>query len=426
MNRFAPSWSLVLIVAMAGFITGTLLSPGTHRVNSWWRERVDGADAQASIDASEVFERVAPSVAFVANGRLERDAITSLLKRANWTVTDDLVTSVSHDLQTQWTKGTRPLRLPTPAGTPPLNLSEAEVEDLFAWQSGSGFVFDTDGHVVTNWHVVQGAYRLQVRLSDLRDWNAMVVGVDEDKDLAVLKIDAPSSVLHPIPTARSSDLRVGERIYSIGNPYGLSSTLTEGIVSALGRTIHSQNGRVIQGVIQTDATIHPGNSGGPLLDASGCLIGVTTAVLSNTSQGLGISFAIPANTVQRIVPNLLKFGVPTRAGIGVRVVTERTDLFDGVMIGHVLPGTVAAKAGLRQSYNAKTRRYEMTGDLIVGIDDQPVRVYDDIYRILDMKAPGEVVQLHLKRDGQDLTLPIELQLIAPTLVSADELLEPHD
>lgn len=426
MNRIAPSWSLVLIVAMAGFITGTLLSPGSHRIGSWWDRRVSDSDRGDRIDASEVFDRVAPSVAFVANGRLERDAIESLLKRANWTVTDDLVASVTHELQSQWARGTRPLRLPTPAGTPPISLDDAEIEDLFAWQSGSGFVFDTEGHVVTNWHVVQGAYRLQVRLFDLRDWNATVVGVDEDKDLAVLKIDAPADALHPIATTRSTELRVGERVYSIGNPFGLSSTLTEGIVSALGRTIHSQNGRVIQGVIQTDATIHPGNSGGPLLDAAGCLIGVTTAVLSNTNQGLGISFAIPAVTVQRIVPNLLKFGVPTRAGIGVRVVTERTDLFDGVMIGHVLPGTVAAKAGLRQSYNPKTRRYEMTGDVIVGIDDRPVRVYDDIYRILDMKAPGEVVQLHLRRDGQAMTLPIELQLIAPTLVSADELLEPHD
>jgi S1-C subfamily serine protease len=426
MNRIAPSWTLVLIVAMAGFITGTLLSPGPHRIGSWWRTATTDGDRPGDIDATEVFQRVAPSVAFVANGKLERDAVEALLKSANWTITDDLVASVAHDLQSQWARGSRPLRLPTPAGTPPKALSEGDVADLFAWQSGSGFVFDTAGHIVTNWHVVEGAYQLQVRLSDLRDWNATVVGVDEDKDLAVLKIDAPAEVLHPIPTARSADLRVGQRIYSIGNPYGLSSTLTEGIVSALGRTIHSQNGRVIQGVIQTDATIHPGNSGGPLLDADGCLIGVTTAVLSNTSQGLGISFAIPADTVSRIVPNLLKFGVPTRAGIGVRVVTERTDLFDGVMIGHVLPGTVAEKAGLRQSYNAKTRRYEMTGDLIVGIDDQSVRVYDDIYRILDMKAPGEIVQLHLKRDGQALTLPIELQLIAPTLVSADELLEPRE
>ncbi|MBI4422408.1 MAG: trypsin-like peptidase domain-containing protein, partial [Elusimicrobia bacterium] len=185
--------------------------------------------------------------------------------------------------------------------------------------AGSGFIWDDQGHVVTNFHVIEGASSAEVTLADHSKWSAKLVGVAPEKDLAVLRIEAPAARLRPIPIGSSRDLQVGQSVYAIGNPFGLDQTLTTGVISALGREIHSASGHPIQGVIQTDAAINPGNSGGPLLDSSGRLIGVNTAIASPSGAFAGVGFAVPVDTVNRFVPQLIAFGKITRPGLGVTI-----------------------------------------------------------------------------------------------------------
>ena len=190
--------------------------------------------------------------------------------------------------------------------------------------TGSGFVWDTRGNIITNFHVIQNADTAQVTLADQSNWKARVVGVAPDKDLAVLRIDAPANRLPPIPLGTSKDLQVGQSVFAIGNPFGLDQTLTTGVISALNREIESVTRRPIQGVIQSDAAINPGNSGGPLLDSAGRLIGVNTAIYSPSGASAGIGFAIPVDTVNRIVPELIRSGKVTRPGLGVKSPTSRS------------------------------------------------------------------------------------------------------
>ncbi len=216
--------------------------------------------------------------------------------------------------------------------------------------TGSGLIWDELGNVVTNFHVIQNADVAQVTLADHSSWKARRVGNAPDKDLAVLKIDAPRGQLRPIPLGISKDLQVGQKVFAIGNPFGLDQTLTRGIISALGREIESVARHPIQGVIQTDAAINPGNSGGPLLDSAGRMIGVNTAIYSPSGASSGIGFAIPVDTVNRVVPELIRFGRVTRPGLGVQLLEDRIAQelgAAGPIVYDVAPESAAARAGIR-------------------------------------------------------------------------------
>ncbi len=216
--------------------------------------------------------------------------------------------------------------------------------------AGSGFVWDQDGHIITNFHVIQEASGARVTLADHSVWDAQLVGTAPDQDLAVLYINAPKHQLKPIAIGTSGDLQVGQKVFAIGNPFGLDQTLTTGIISALGREINAVTGRTISGVIQTDAAINPGNSGGPLLDSAGRLIGVNTAIYSPSGVSTGIGFAVPVDTVNRVVPQLIRHGRIIRPGLGVRIADDATARrfgLQGVLIIQVEKGSAAETAGLR-------------------------------------------------------------------------------
>src|SRR5262245_58653767 len=215
--------------------------------------------------------------------------------------------------------------------------------------TGSGFIWDQDGHIVTNFHVVQGGDRASVTLNDNSTYPATIIGRAPDKDIAVLHIDAPPQKLLPLPIGQSANLKVGQKVLAIGNPFGLDQTLTTGVVSGLGREIKSITQRSIFDVIQTDASINPGNSGGPLLDSSGRLIGINTAIYSPSGANAGIGFAVPVDTVNAIVPQLLKHGKITRPGLGINVLADQTAMLngiEGVAIVQVAQGGAAEQAGL--------------------------------------------------------------------------------
>jgi S1-C subfamily serine protease len=276
--------------------------------------------------------------------------------------------------------------------------------------TGSGFVWDKDGHIVTNFHVIGGASRVEVTLADRSIWEGVLVGAAPDKDLAVLRIKAPAAQLKPIIVGESANLQVGQKVFAIGNPFGLDQTITSGIVSALGREIRSDTGRTIQGVIQTDAAINPGNSGGPLLDSAGRLIGVNTAIYSPSGGSAGIGFAVPVASVNHVVTELIKHGRLIRPGIGISVanesITQRLGLA-GVLILEVQPGSTAAKAGLRG-----TRRLPggvVLGDIIESVDGLPVATLDDMLNIFDSHKVMDEVQLGIRRDDQPQSIRVTLQ-----------------
>ncbi len=405
----SPPWSLLLAVGLTGFVAGTLFAPRSWSLDSLFarvralprtvqdRQVPLAPDELATID---LFEQASGSVVFIQTSH------------PPGTPADGILLGVPPADRAGSNEDADPSVDPS-ANNGPLDPQAIDPDDL-EWDSGSGFVWDEFGHVVTNYHVVKDAIDLVVRLPDLTDWPAELIGHDEDKDLAVLWIDAPRDRLDPIGIGRSQSLRVGQKAYSIGNPFGLSSTLTEGIISALGRTIRSGTGagRIIQDVIQTDAAINPGNSGGPLLDSAGRLIGVTTAMVTESGNSAGIGFAIPVDTVNRIVPDLINFGQPMRAGLGVRVHAEFDRRIDGVMIAFVLPGSAAEQVGLRGTMNPRTLSLGH-GDLIVGIDGERVSNFDDLYRILDDLRPGAMVEVRFRRQGTEHTVELELQLITP-------------
>ncbi len=271
--------------------------------------------------------------------------------------------------------------------------------------SGSGFIWDKEGHVITNYHVVQDANRLKVTLSDQSTWDAEMVGYAAEKDLAVLKIDAPKDVLRPLPLGNSENLRVGQSTYAIGNPFGLDQTLTTGVVSALGREIESVGGVTIRDVIQTDAAINPGNSGGPLLNSSGELIGVNTAIYSPSGAYAGIGFSIPADAVSWVVPDLIKYGRINRATIGITPLRQQE--VDGVMVYEVFEGSGAAKAGLQPTYRDRYGRISW-GDIIVGIDDEKITSFSDLILTLENYKSGDVVKVKIIRKRQEMDVELEL------------------
>lgn len=280
--------------------------------------------------------------------------------------------------------------------------------------SGSGFIFDRQGHVVTNFHVIagarQGASRVQVTLSDHSNWDAEVVGQAPEKDLAVLRIQAPQNLLRPLPLGSSEDLRVGQAVFAIGNPFGLDQTLTTGVVSALGREIESMAGVPIRDVVQTDAAINPGNSGGPLLDSAGRLIGVNTAIYSPSGAYAGIGFAIPEHSVSWVIPDLIRYGRVNRPTLGVELAPEawsREFGVEGVVIARVEPGSSAARAGLRGLQEGRGRRIEL-GDVITSVDGKPVKSLGDLLLALEQKRAGDVVRVGILRDGRRQEVQVRL------------------
>lgn len=276
--------------------------------------------------------------------------------------------------------------------------------------SGSGFVWDKQGHIISNYHVVHNANRINVTFPDGTGYAAEVVGVAPDYDLAVLKINAPSELLHPVEVFSSKNLEVGRDVYAIGNPFGLDTTLSAGIVSALGRTITSMTDRKIYNVIQTDAAINPGNSGGPLLNSSGEIIGVNTAILSPSGAYAGIGFAVPSDTVSRIVPQLIKKGRVTRAGLGLRLlpdhVTSRAQIA-GVAIYAVFERTPAAAAGL-QGLRVSPDNKLLFGDIITAVNNVRVTTIEELQAILDPLNPGDKVALSLTNSNSVRQVEISL------------------
>jgi S1-C subfamily serine protease len=278
--------------------------------------------------------------------------------------------------------------------------------------TGSGFVWDDAGHIVTNFHVIYEAQDVQVTLADRSIFKAELVGTAPDKDLAVLKIRAPKDKLPPIRIGTSSDLKVGQSVYAIGNPFGLDQTLTTGIISALGREIESLTRRPIQGVIQTDAAINPGNSGGPLLDSAGRSIGVNTAIYSPSGASAGVGFAVPIDTVNRIVPQLIAFGKVIQPGLGIQVVEDsvarQVGIDEGVLILDVDRQGAAAKAGMMPTRYDRDRNVVL-GDIIISIDGQSIKTSNDLYKILERYNVGDEVRVEVIRAGRKRTLTVRLQ-----------------
>ncbi len=276
--------------------------------------------------------------------------------------------------------------------------------------TGSGFIWDTKGYIVTNFHVIQDATAARVTLADGSTWEARLVGVAPDYDLAVLKIDAPPERLQPIPVGTSFDLKVGQKVFAIGNPFGLDHTLTTGVISGLNRQIRSVSGRTIKEVIQTDAAINPGNSGGPLLDSAGRLIGVNTAIYSPSGAYAGVGFAVPVDTVNRVVPQLIRYGRVQRPTLGIEYhesAARRLAGVEGLLVVRVLPGSGAQKAGIRPTLVDELGRIHL-GDIIIGIDGHRVRNRDDLLDVLESKQVGQSVTLRLWRNGQEVEVPVKL------------------
>lgn len=289
--------------------------------------------------------------------------------------------------------------------------------DLVQEGTGSGSVLDKQGHILTNYHVVEGAKEISVTLFDSKDYPGKVVAKDASTDVAILKIDAPPDSLYPVRFGDSTRLKVGQRIYAIGNPFGLERTLTTGVVSSLDRTLPSRSNRNIKSVIQVDAAINPGNSGGPLLDSHGRLIGMNTAIASKTGQNTGVGFAIPSSMIARVVPELIAAGHVTRPDTGITKVYE-TD--KGLLIAALQPGGPSEQAGLRGFKVVKERKrqgpfvYESTSidrsaaDIITAVNGQPTLTADDFLSVIDRFHPGDDVTVTVIRDGKEAQIRVHL------------------
>jgi S1-C subfamily serine protease len=359
-------FGLVLVLCA---LLGTLLAaPAVLRLHAAPRPEPRAVTPRGDLAVDErgqieIFERVSPSVVNVTNIAVRRDGWTLDLARV-------------------------------PQGT------------------GTGFIWDATGHVVTNWHVVEGANQVQVTLIDGTELPARLIGAFPDKDIAVLRVDPGAGrAVQAIPLGTSADLKVGQKVYAIGNPFGLDHTMTSGIVSALGREIQAANGRIIDGVIQSDTAINPGNSGGPLLDSAGRLIGMNTAILSQTGAYAGIGFAVPADTVARVVQQLIEHGRVLRPTMGIQLAPDqlaRRAGVEGVLILEVVPNSGAARAGLRGT--VRTGKQLQLGDVITGIEGRPVRRVDDLLNVLERHRPGDTIRLQLlPRAGTQE--PAEVQVV---------------
>jgi len=353
-----------LLAGIAGWLVYQTLQPSLLNPNAAPRPVVArgdlAADEQTTID---VFKKAAPSVVY----------ITSIAVRRN------LFSLNAYEI---------------PQGT------------------GSGFVWDEQGRIVTNYHVISDANRLEVTLADHSTWKAVLVGAAPDHDIAVLQVSAPASRLKPLALGDSLSLQVGQKVFAIGNPFGLDQTLTTGVVSALGREIKSVTGRTLQDVIQTDAAINPGNSGGPLLDSAGLLIGINTAIYSPSGGSSGIGFAMPVHELNRVVPQLIRHGRVIRPGLGITLapanIGRRFDL-PGVLILNVQPGSTAQKAGLRSTKQLQDGL--VLGDSILAVNGTKVHDYNSLRDALEQYAVGDSVQLTVLREGAQRELTVTLEAV---------------
>ena len=285
--------------------------------------------------------------------------------------------------------------------------------------SGSGSVIDTKGHILTNHHVVAEAQKLEVTLGDGSKWPATLAGSDPDNDLAVIKIEAPRDRLKVISMGDSKNLKIGQKVLAIGNPFGLQRTLTTGIISSLGRTIRSGAGTLIEDVIQTDAAINPGNSGGPLLNSDGEIIGINSAIISPSGGNVGIGFAIPVNTAKRVVPELLTKGYVTYPWIGATIQSlipeiakyRKLKIERGAMIAEVVKGGPADKAGLKggnQRVQVGNMIVLVGGDIVVKADQHDVKTNDELIRYIREKKPGDTILLKVFR--KDVFVDVKVTL----------------
>ncbi len=278
--------------------------------------------------------------------------------------------------------------------------------------NGSGFVWDESGHVVTNLHVIEGASEASVKLADGRDYRASLVGASPAHDIAVLRINVPNKRPTPVPLGSSHDLKVGQKVFAIGNPFGLDWTLTSGIVSALNRSINAEGGVAIENLVQTDAAVNPGNSGGPLLDSAGRLIGITTAIYSPSGASAGIGFAVPVDTVNRVVPQIIRHGRYIRPTLGIRTDEELNRRLSellkvrGVVVLRPTPGKPLA-GGLRETTVGRDGTIAQ-GDVIVAVEGKPIESVAQLLARLDDFKPGDTVGVTVLRQGRAATIPITL------------------
>lgn len=307
-----------------------------------------------------------------------------------------------------------------------VNITSTVLERDFFWGivprsgSGSGAIIDKFGYILTNNHVINDARRIEVTLSNGSKWPGKLVGNDPDNDLAVIKINAPPKLLFPLPLGDSHALMVGQKVMAIGNPFGLNETLTTGIISSLGRSIRSENGSLMEDLIQTDAAINPGNSGGPLLDSNGKVIGINTAIFSPSGGSVGIGFAVPVEVAKRVIPDLIKKGYVAYPWIGATLFPVRPWMDEylsiktnhGAMIIEVIEQGPAAKSGLRGSTRILQMgniRLPVGGDIIVDIDGKPVYSPDELIRAIRKKRPGDLVKLLVFRNGRRIEISVILE-----------------
>jgi len=284
--------------------------------------------------------------------------------------------------------------------------------------TGSGSIIDADGHILTNYHVIENAQKLDVALADNSHYPARIVGVDPDNDLAVIKINVPRSKLNAVKLGNSGSLQVGQKVLAIGNPFGLNQTLTTGVISGLGRPLRAPNGRLIENVIQTDASINPGNSGGPLLNSRGEVIGINSAIFTPSGGSVGVGFAVPVDTAKKLIPDLIAYGRARRPWLGIRSYEVNARLADalelpvaeGLLVTEVIRGGSADQAGIRGgNIPTNVRGLYVGGDVITKIDGQPIRNQDDLTHVLNNKKPGDVVSVEVIRNGRRMTLSMKLQ-----------------
>lgn len=288
--------------------------------------------------------------------------------------------------------------------------------------SGSGSIIDVRGYILTNVHVISGASKIYVSLFDGTQYEAEVVGLDEDSDLAVIKFNPPVGMsLKTIGFGSSSSLKVGQKVIAIGNPFGMERTMTTGIISGLGRPIQNSNKRIIRNMIQTDTAINPGNSGGPLLDTSGRMVGINTMIMSSSGSSSGVGFAVPAETAVRVVSDLLRYGKVQRGTIDATIIQLSNriaqyaglDISHGILVSSVVKGGNAEKSGLRGGteaayYGSRSSIVYLGGDVITKIDNINVSTIADYYSALESKKPGDVVEVVVRRNRKNITLNVTL------------------
>jgi len=285
--------------------------------------------------------------------------------------------------------------------------------------AGSGFLIDADGHILTNYHVVQGAETIEVTLGDQSRFKAKMIGADTRNDIALIKIDPKGRKLAPLPLGDSRNLLVGQRVLAIGNPFGFQSTLTTGVVSSLGRTVQTSENTFIDEAIQTDAAINRGNSGGPLLNSRGEVIGINSAIFSPSGTTAGIGFAIPINTARRVADDLITQGRVRRATLGVEgralwpglAEALKLNVEQGILIERVVPGGPAAQAGIRggtRSVLAGLQELRTGGDILVAVDGKPITTQMELNLLLNRARPGDTVNLEIVRDGKKMSVPVKL------------------